>query len=1103
MVALCGKAVCSRINALHVAATTGGSLTPDYDKKKTSYDAVVPPNLSQCKFVCSKVDAAVKVLVNGKPSTEMVPLASGETKVDVLVTAADKKTTKTYCVTVYKDRLSMRPDTVEPLDSRSSCPLCLSILHRPHKALPQATLFCSSCLSTATRGTPLTPLTRELITSVVRDKGAETKMDGIQVRCPWACYGCKEVMPYSGVGSHVATCEFLPAQCELSHRWLPASQMEEHLKDSSMTCPQCSKKISKADEAAHKAVCYSGDSCPKFLEHKIETRSWEKQFREAEQYQEKDAVKVMKNGAAKETKYLKVSQKGGKLARKALREVLATYAHGPWTGSGGDVAKVHLRCGLAIEELYHLSLRHPVIGEDDIKQEDVLQDQGSDINKEDDIKAICKLWAVPASAPLTDVLVAIDTEFKKLLSEGNSERADYVQGLYAFKAQQSKMSSGAAQEISPGDKFLGQALAKYKDSAAADPSNGMAYFYIGRCLLLLNRVEDALQRFKMAWGIMPQHSYSRMLMHLCEAKLNPKSTGVLQLIASQFDSLFVSRLLQQVGAIKTKSTLYAECAVGDLDIIVLSGLSQVCNALHQNGLTAEARKIAGNVAASVPDQLFLHKRPRKDKNGNFSAHYLALESALINAHYTMMETAPTPNESIAIGVALSKLIECFNSRNSPSVLDAMRRIAHKGIVLMPRNVPLLTTLGLSQLAEYDRTFSAASAPGTTQFVQASKTLDDADASFRAAIAMERQPLAGEPSDFITGQSWWGKMHKGGSGSGSGSGDKKKPVGKAGGAATKAGGRQPAGRSTRTGTSRVGGSKTTTPARTTPARTTPAPRAGRRAVGVSKPAEPAKKVATTARAGRRSQPVTATPTGRNAAKSKTVAAASKQPIAGRRASATKAGRTPVNDKKPVSKTGAKAPTAKADASGSDTPASTAAPGEPVNGDAHDARLGLARVLNRRINDGVGKGLKVGSLSVEAETASDQMVQLYTAVISAKPELHDAIIELGEHQAKTDPMGAVETYSKFPFKDPPTFDDGYIHGEIVRFLMKEKVYADERLERHLIGFARVNGVNQIDKEIKILDEQFKYSKMLMRVYAAAQGKAVDDPDLTDFFKLKMWM
>ena len=63
-------------------------LATDFNPKKTSYDAVVAPNLSECKFVCTKIDAAVKVLINGLASTEMVPLASGETKVDIKVTAS-------------------------------------------------------------------------------------------------------------------------------------------------------------------------------------------------------------------------------------------------------------------------------------------------------------------------------------------------------------------------------------------------------------------------------------------------------------------------------------------------------------------------------------------------------------------------------------------------------------------------------------------------------------------------------------------------------------------------------------------------------------------------------------------------------------------------------------------------------------------------------------------------------------------------------------------------------------------------------------------------------------------------------------------------------
>ena len=39
------------------------------------------------------------------------------------------------------------------------------------------------------------------------------------------------------------------------------------------------------------------------------------------------------------------------------------------------------------------------------------------------------------------------------------------------------------------------------------------------------------------------------------------------------------------------------------------------------------------------------------QDGHFSAHYMALEAALINAHYVMMETAPSSKHSIRIGVS--------------------------------------------------------------------------------------------------------------------------------------------------------------------------------------------------------------------------------------------------------------------------------------------------------------------------------------------------------------------------------------------------------------------------------------------------------------------
>ena len=45
--------------------------------------------------------------------------------------------------------------------------------------------------------------------------------------------------------------------------------------------------------------------------------------------------------------------------------------------------------------------------------------------------------------------------------------------------------------------------------------------FAGRCLLLLNKVDDALKRFQAAWGIMPTHEYSRLLLTLCKFKKDP------------------------------------------------------------------------------------------------------------------------------------------------------------------------------------------------------------------------------------------------------------------------------------------------------------------------------------------------------------------------------------------------------------------------------------------------------------------------------------------------------------------------------------------------------------------------------------------------------
>lgn len=62
-------------------------------------------------------------------------------------------------------------------------------------------------------------------------------------------------------------------------------------------------------------------------------------------------------------------------------------------------------------------------------------------------------------------------------------------------------------------------------------------------------------------------------------------------------------------------------------------------------------------------------------------------------------------------------------------------------------------------------------------------------------------------------------------------------------------------------------------------------------------------------------------------------------------------------------------------------------------------------------------------------------------------------------KTDPLGAVDIYCKFPVSENPTFDDAYIFGEIVRLLMKSEKYDDSRLTPNMIALGKVLGKGKI--------------------------------------------
>ncbi|KAI8817338.1 uncharacterized protein EV422DRAFT_508940 [Fimicolochytrium jonesii] len=139
----------------------------------------------------------------------------------------------------------------------------------------------------------------------------------------------------------------------------------------------------------------------------------------------------------------------------------------------------------------------------------------------------------------------------------------------------------------------------------------------------------------------------------------------------------------------------------------------------------------------------------------------------------------------------------------------------------------------------------------------------------------------------------------------------------------------------------------------------------------------------------------------------------------------------------------------------------------------------------------------------------VVDVYTRAIEDTPTLHDAYIELGaflEHHSPA-PQGleqAVDVYTRFPFPQTTeaTQDDLYIHTEIVRALMLLKRYKDPALVGSMVAAARVVGIGAMSKWVEELDGAGQ-SRVLMEVYAGANRKGVDDPEMVAFFKSRYWM
>ena len=377
--------------------------------------------------------------------------------------------------------------------------------------------------------------------------------------------------------------------------------------------------------------------------------------------------------------------------------------------------------------------------------------------------------------------------------------------------------------------------------------------------------------------------------------------------------------------------------------------------------------------------------------------------------------------------------------------------------LQPGSSKALCHLGIGQLAEHEATGDNTS-------------LCEAELSFRASIAMEGKPITSDNVPTQLGeQTWW---------------KKKRPTKME---ETKA---APAAPASGVQTAPQKGGGTTKQPATTGARS--GPQAGRGRDSVAQPAAGRKPAAVTGSSRQPTKPVgrgtTTSAQGRAAGQTaRTVGKPGGKTVA--TLGELKTGAGPL--KKP---TAAAAPSKSTESVKTEekekapsTSSQLAAKKAEINAKTHYPRLGLARILSKSASSDKAK--------------LEESHSLYQEVISMTPELHDAYIELGEMLSKTDPVAAVDAYAHFPFSNPPSFNDAYLHGEIVRLLMASENHDDPRLLTSLVAMGKALGIGVLEKQVSVLENKFK-TDLLKKVYSGVHGKPIDDPDLQAFFKFKCW-
>ncbi|XP_065833174.1 uncharacterized protein [Oscarella lobularis] len=1050
------KRLSSTDASLSNLTSSSGNLNPDFSPSTYEYTVNVSAEIDAVKLITEVADAKARVSFDGSSADvgSEQDLNFGQTKLKILVTSPDGKNESRYAVTFIREHVGCSVETIDDAACRLRCSICLGILYQPVsiKGSKHGALFCEPCLSTVTRTSKVDPVD-------------ESPLEG-----DW-------VVERSDVEASVSDALVTSLSGE-----------KVKLRNVARANKEWREKNSQPKIESAKADGCSSDGPD--VTHSVAARPWETKLRqEGADFSPEKCAQWLTKYATSLSLFRTSSQsiKDGESPVDYLYAAAACQANAIKAKSKN--AESHFKLAQILEEIYLVQDLYG-IKKSERDESDDFGPSAVESSKDEEFAAICALRGVGSSAPLARQLKAVEEEYKHLKDQNQTAKAEHVQSLYQWKSKQAVRGSKFGMASSVDDENdLGKAFLKYMDALALDSASHRFNLHVGRLLVMQDKTKEALERLKIAMAIKPNTPETRLFYGLALCRLDS---------GSEEGARWLNDALQYV--------LHVQCELACSSSASRSTLLSVEDVLRVSdplivrafiGLAETRKKVAGKMLTSAEAcrNACLIAIRQMQKIVHRATIFRQFEWVLLDAHYLMLdynEKNVSRSELASRCERLSVLSRCSTIPPEKELLAIQIQVCQKAVSTLPSSSLALCHLGAVQLSKFEQSEGGKDVQSLIQ---------DAIHSFRASIAVEGKPK--QSKDVLTHlaeQKWWKEKlqkeeeaKKQSAPKASAKTGQQQQQSKGAGVAPVVGGR---GRAAAVKPGPVAGSTGRGRGTAGTARAGP----------TTKPSVAGAKSGPRPVGGRAAGPSTA---GRGPASGKTAATKTAAPVGARKGSGSTAAKGPTTGSKGVATLGELKSGLKSSTSSTTTKPTSPEPTKEeakkedptvkevkeaeetkeeveTNAPLYQSRLGLARALSKQ------------------SSSSKECEDLYREVMKMSPGVHDAYIELADLLVKDDPLSAVAVYTQFPFskETQPTFDDAYIHGEIVRLLMKVEQYDHPSLKSNLVAMGRVMGIASLEKYANVLDAKFK-TNLLKRIYAGVHNKNVDDPDLQAFFKFKCWI